>query len=290
RPFLVREHFDGVSLAEHVAGHGPFSPEDWLEVAWPIGRALQALHNRGALHRCLHPGCVLLRRRKTRDGANRWQVKLLDVGLGLRRALVHAASASADARSQTNLGRFVALSVPYAPIEVVGRPKGQVWVGPHSDVYSFGRLCAFGLTGKPDPDPGDLLLLDEGWKSLLADCTAWAQAKRPAHFGPVLDRISHLTGAGDLVARVERDLHDVTIAEHSAALEAAPASPPALTHRGQAHAQNGDHAAAVADFTRALELQPEDAALYRRRGQAHARASDHEQAIADFTEALRLEP
>src|SRR5262249_2672047 len=284
RPFLVREHFDGVSLAEHVAAHGPFSPEDWLEVAWPIGRALQALHNRGALHRCLHPGCVLLSRRKTRDGAKRWQVKLLDAGLALRRALVHAASASAEARGQTNLGRSAALIVPYSPIEVVGRPKGQVWVGPHSDVYSFGRLCAFGLTGKPDPDAGDLLLLDEGWKSLLADCTAWAQAGRPAHLGPVLDRISHLNGAGDLVGQIERDLNDLTTAEHSAALEADPTSLTALIHRAQAHAENANPTAAIADFTEAIRLQPDDALLYGRRGEVQARAGHTTEAIADFTE------
>src|SRR5262249_59768960 len=65
RPYVVAEHFDAPTLAEHVARHGPLPPDEWLEIVWPIARALQALHNRGVLHRGLRPGAVLLRQEPT---------------------------------------------------------------------------------------------------------------------------------------------------------------------------------------------------------------------------------
>src|SRR5262249_19766031 len=155
--------------------------EDWLPICWPLARALQAAHGRGILHRSLRPTAVLFAPVANApgspadgdEGAPRWRVKLLDTGLSLKRALIHASAGNPAARTQTALGRSVARTIAFAPVEVVGRPKGQVWVGPHSDIYSFGKLCAFALTGRPDPDGGDLVLLPEPWRQLLADCTAW---------------------------------------------------------------------------------------------------------------------
>jgi tetratricopeptide (TPR) repeat protein len=314
RPYLVLEYFEGQTLAEHVNQHGPLSPEEWLEVCWPLARALQAVHGRGILHRSLRPGAVLLRREpltpnpsppggeertvasplpsgeRGRGEGVRWRVKLLDTGLSLKRALIHASASNPAARVQTALGRCVARTVPYAPSEVVGRPKGQVWVGPHSDIYSFGKLCAFALTGRPDPDGGDLVLLPEPWRQLLDDCTAWVFRRRPDNFGAVLDRIAHLPGAGDVVGRIERELHEAAIAEHTAALEADPNRIDAWVNRAGAFFRQGDFGRAVADYTRALELQPENAALYCRRALAHWRNRDLDAAIADYTEALRREP
>ncbi len=41
RPFLVQEYFEGQTLADYVASQGPLSPEDWLQIAWPIARAFR---------------------------------------------------------------------------------------------------------------------------------------------------------------------------------------------------------------------------------------------------------
>src|SRR5262249_60189703 len=38
RPFLVRDYFEGQPLGQHVTQHGPFAPEEWLEIAWPLAR------------------------------------------------------------------------------------------------------------------------------------------------------------------------------------------------------------------------------------------------------------
>jgi tetratricopeptide (TPR) repeat protein len=290
RPYLVLEYVEGQTLAEYVAQHGPLSPEDWLEVCWPVARALQAAHGRGILHRSLRSAAVLVRHDKNAEGATTWRVKLLDTGLSLKRALIHAAACNPDARAQTTLGRSVARTLAYAPVEVVARPKGQVWVGPHSDIYSFGKLSAFALTGRADPDAGDLARLPEPWRQLLADCTAWTTGRRPEHFGVVLDRLSQMPGAGERVRRIEHDLHAITIAEHTAALEVDPDQVTELVNRGNAYARQGDFDRAIADFTRAIQLRPGDASLYRRRALVHSRNRALDAAIADCTEALRLEP
>ena len=64
RPYLVLEYFEGQTLMDHVAQQGPLAPEDWLAVGWQIGRAMQALHGRGMLHRSLRPSAVLVCARK----------------------------------------------------------------------------------------------------------------------------------------------------------------------------------------------------------------------------------
>src|SRR5206468_5547957 len=90
RPWLVTEYFEGITLAEQVARNGPLPPEEWMQVAWPLARALQGLHARGLLHRSLRPGCILLRREKASDGLPRWKAKVLDATLSLKRSFIHA--------------------------------------------------------------------------------------------------------------------------------------------------------------------------------------------------------
>jgi tetratricopeptide (TPR) repeat protein len=296
RPWLVLDYFEGLPLTEQIARFGPLPQEDWLQIAWLIARALQGAHARGVLHRSLRPGCVLVRQDpletdpETSARGYRWRVKVLDAALSLKRSLIHASASHPEARVQTSLGRSVARTVPFAPVEVVGRPKGQVWVGPHSDIYSFGRLCAFALTGRPDPDGGDMLLLAEPWRQLLQECSAWTIGARPAHFGLVLERLGQVPGSDELISRLERWTHEDTVAEHTAALALSPGRHSALFNRAAAYARQGEYDRAIADYTAALELKPEDSSLYLRRGQARQRAGDLDGAISDFGEALRRNP
>jgi tetratricopeptide (TPR) repeat protein len=306
RPYLVLEYLQGQTLAEYVAEQGPLTPEDWLAIAWPLARALHAIHGCGILHRSLRPTAVLLAPVVASPGLEtaspRWRVKLLDTGLALKRTLIHACASNPDACSQTTLGRSVARTLPFAPLEMLARPKGRLWIGPHSDIYGFGKLCAFALTGRidlslyPSPETGgekgesDLRRVPDAWRQLLAHCTAWTIGARPEHLGLVLDRLAQLPGAGECIRRIEHDLHAVTIAEHTAALEIAPHQVAVLVKRGNAYAHQGELDKALADYTKAIELQPEDASLYRRRALIYARSHALDAAIADYTEALRLEP
>ena len=233
---------------------------------------------------------MLIRKEKAGDGPARWRVKLLDAGLGLKRAVIHAYASHAVARTQTAVGRSVARLVPFAPPEVVARPKGNVWIGPHSDIFAFGRLCLFALTGKAEPDGGDRVILTEPWRQLIDDCTCWTQSGRPGHFGIVLDRLGQLPGGSDRAAILERAVHEETIAHHTAVLERTPDNVEELISRANAYFRQGDMEKTVADCTRILVLRPGDAATYRRRGLARVRLQQLDDAIADFSEALKLEP
>ncbi len=96
RPYLVLEYFEGQTLMDHVAKHGPLAPEEWLAIGWQVGRAVQALHGRGMLHRSLRPSAVLVRGDKAAD-----------VGAGLPRPSAGAGSPrpSCASRSSTRAWR-----------------------------------------------------------------------------------------------------------------------------------------------------------------------------------------
>ncbi|MFQ3650780.1 MAG: tetratricopeptide repeat protein [Gemmataceae bacterium] len=287
RPYLVADYLaDYEPLDLFIAREGPLSPEVALEVAWPLARALQALHHRGVLHRCLRPSAVLVRREKNKT----LTVKLLDVGLSLKRAWIHAVASHPDAQLLTSLGRTVARLKGYLPPELTGRPKGNVWLGPHSDFYSFGRLCAFLLTGKPDPDTADQLLLPENWSTLLNLCTGWTIHRRPAHAGPILDLLTASQGADDQVRQLDKRMHDQTLEEIEKQLATAPQSVAALVARSTVYARQGELAKALADLTHAIEQTPEDVSLWCRRALVHARADNQSEVVADYTQALQREP
>jgi tetratricopeptide (TPR) repeat protein len=281
RAYVATEYLDGAEpLGMVIARDGPMSPEAWFDVAWALGRALQALHARGVLHRCLRPSSVLLWR---------GQVKLIDCALDLRRAALHAAASNPEGHL-TSLGRSIAELAPYLPRELSGRPKGQSWAGPHSDIYSFGRLCALALTGKPGPSAADRLLLPEAWQKVIESCTEWAQANRPAHLGPVLDRIASLPGGDERLRRVDRRLCEAAESGLDEAVAARPESPDAWSARGAWRHRQGRFVDAAADFTEALRLAPGDAALLRQRAAARLRCGNAEEAIEDYSASLRAEP
>ena len=67
-------------------------------------------------------------------------------------------------------------------------------------------------------------------------------SQRPAHLGLVLDLLSRLPGADEVVRRAEDRLHELTVAGHTAALAARPDDPAAYLQRGTAHARRNQFA------------------------------------------------
>jgi tRNA A-37 threonylcarbamoyl transferase component Bud32 len=179
RPYLVMDYFAGGTLEEHVATHGPLEVGDLIEVATQVARGMQAAHGQGVLHRDLKPANVLVRKE-----GGRWQVKVIDFGLALRKSTVETSMAVCSA-GHTVLSDSVAGTVQYAPPEQLGRLPG-VKVGPHSDVYAFGKTCCHALFRTTEPKSRHWASLPEEFAEVLERCTEQELEYRCPDFGPVL--------------------------------------------------------------------------------------------------------
>ncbi|WP_405443374.1 serine/threonine protein kinase [Streptomyces avidinii] len=123
-PWLSTVFVPGMSLAEAVAEHGPFPEASALALARGLAAALAAVHAAGLVHRDLKPSNVLL----GPDGP-----RVIDFGIS------RATEASALTRTAMTVGSPGFMSPEQA--------SGGV-VGPASDVFSFGAVLAFTLSGE----------------------------------------------------------------------------------------------------------------------------------------------
>src|ERR1051326_5837882 len=73
------EWLDGCTVGEKLSSNGPFSVEDTAIILRQIASALDAIHNRGLIHRDIKPNNIMLAMQ--RNGNE--QVKLIDFGISL---------------------------------------------------------------------------------------------------------------------------------------------------------------------------------------------------------------
>lgn len=123
--YLVMELLDGESLAERLR-RGPLPVEQAVAVAAEVGRALEATHLIGVVHRDIKPGNVML--------LDRGRVKVLDFGIA------RLAGDPTEAPGSPVVGTAAYM----APEHAAGQP-----VGPPSDVYALGCLIVAMLAGRP---------------------------------------------------------------------------------------------------------------------------------------------
>lgn len=112
--YLVMELVEGEPLAAILAREGRLPAERTLDMLEQAGRALQAAHERGLVHRDVKPGNILV----TAGG----QVKLTDFGI----------AKAADAAPVTRSGMVMGTAHYIAPEQALG---GEAT--PSSDVYSL---------------------------------------------------------------------------------------------------------------------------------------------------------
>jgi len=198
RPFLVMEFFDGATLADHVAQHGPLPAQELLALARPVADALQAAHARGILHRDVKPANLLVRK----EGGS-WRVKLIDFGLALKQSVLHGTMARSAVSTKTIIGCSVAGTLDYAAPEQLGRLPG-VKVGPPSDVYGFARTCCFALFKTVQPLRKHWRDVPEGLADLLEQCLSEAPEERPGDFGAVAQGLEELRVGGKPVVSTTR--------------------------------------------------------------------------------------
>src|SRR4051795_7509247 len=129
RPYLVMSFADQGTLADRLELEG-VTPAQALEVVRQVGAGLQALHERGVLHRDVKPANVLFRTVEDSSGRT---VRAMVADLGLGKAL--------DMSSRLTM---IAGTPSYvAPEQAQGEP-----LDPRADQYSLAALSSLLLSGR----------------------------------------------------------------------------------------------------------------------------------------------
>jgi serine/threonine-protein kinase len=123
--YLVMEFVSGEPLSRVLAHAGRLSPSDTMDLVGQVARALQAVHDRGIVHRDVKPANLLIRA----DGT----VVVADFGIALGTA--HTAL--------TSSGAILGTPAYLAPEQVLGQAAS-----PRSDVYALGIVAYECLTGR----------------------------------------------------------------------------------------------------------------------------------------------
>jgi tetratricopeptide (TPR) repeat protein/nitrous oxidase accessory protein NosD len=190
RPYVVMDYFPGVNLDQFVREYGPLPPAELTTVAREIAVGVKAAHGRNVLHRDLKPENVLVRKE-----GDAWQVKIIDFGLALRKQVIPATLAARSAGGRTILSDSVAGTLRFAPPEQKGELPG-ITIGPHSDVYAFGKLCYYALFKTTEPKGRHWDTVPAGLrgplKELLEHCTEEDLEHRLPSFDPVLEVLAKL--------------------------------------------------------------------------------------------------
>jgi ATP-dependent Lon protease len=146
---LITEFVDGGDLNDFLDDHGGgngLTPAEAKNIGLQVAAALDEIHSHEIIHRDLKPGNVLCS-----DG--RW--KLADFGIS------------------KNLARLVTQRT----FQQAGTPGQFQGVTAHAsaDVFSFGKLLVFLLTGQTDVD----YVAFSVWKDLILDCIGPDPDRRP---------------------------------------------------------------------------------------------------------------
>ena len=169
-PWMVTAYVEGPTLSEEVRQHGPLPARRVRELGAQLAEGLAAIHAAGLVHRDLKPSNVIL----APDGA-----RIIDFGI----------ARPAQATALTTTGMVVGTLEYMSPEQA----RGDV-AGPASDVYSFGAVLAFAVTGATPfgIQPADLsALADQPLREVIAACLIRDPARRPGLAGV-------LTALGDM--------------------------------------------------------------------------------------------
>jgi serine/threonine-protein kinase len=195
QPYYVMEYLEGVTLSELVAETGALPPGRAVHVLRQVAAALREAHLRGLVHRDVKPDNVMLCRRGEDD-----VVKLLDFGLvkNLERE---------QTRDITKQLRVLGTPRYMAPERIVNPAD----VDARSDIYAWGAVAYYLLTGKPlfdgenDLDLSNEALhrvaprvsasepdVPEALDSLVAACLEKDRARRPQSADAVIEALDRV--------------------------------------------------------------------------------------------------
>lgn len=128
--YYVMEYLDGITLENYVEKYGALNSAQTLYIADKLTMALVVLHSGEVLHRDISPDNVML----CRDG----RVKLIDFG------------AARQFLSEGAPGYTVIMKTGFSPMEQYSQnTESDI----RTDIYSFGTLLYYALTGKVPESP-----------------------------------------------------------------------------------------------------------------------------------------
>ena len=133
-PYIVFEHVKGETLKDRIRREGPLPIAEAIAYAIEIGRALQAAHEGGLVHRDVKPQNVLI------DEEGRAKVTDFGIARGLE---------SKQANQLTAAGKVIGTTDYVSPEQAMGQD-----VSGQSDVYSLGIVLYEMLVGEV-PFSGD---------------------------------------------------------------------------------------------------------------------------------------
>lgn len=137
--YFAMEYVEGETLEHLVERDGPMAPELVLPLMRQVAEALEAAHSLGIVHRDLKPANVLV----GVDRQGKPRAKVADFGI--------AKAVLDNDQRITRTGMVLGTPAFMSPEQLSGSP-----VDARSDIYSFGLLAAFALTGSlPVAMPGD---------------------------------------------------------------------------------------------------------------------------------------
>ncbi len=131
--YMVMEYVPGPTVHHALQADGPFAEEAALDIVIATADALAHAHERGLVHRDVKPKNIILPRGEGVPPAP----KLAD--LGLARVIADRRAALADK------GRTLGTPFYISPEQV----RGDMEIGPASDIYSLGASWYQMVTGRP---------------------------------------------------------------------------------------------------------------------------------------------
>jgi len=188
RPYLAMEFLDGLTLEDYLQKQGRLSPTVIHSVFGRIAAALHAAHScrRPIIHRDIKPANVFLVKK-----GEHWGVKVIDFGLAVKSSM-RLASLSLPHDLRATRDQSVTGTIKYAAPEQLGEKPYPV--GPHSDVYAFGKTALEALVGTVQPTPRHWKQIPEAMADLLARCVEEEFFDSDPHqgrfhsFGPILEQ------------------------------------------------------------------------------------------------------
>jgi serine/threonine protein kinase len=124
--YIVMEYVNGTALNHLIAERGRLTPDETMSIVAQAGRALDAAHQAGIVHRDVKPGNLIIEP----DGT----VVLVDFGV----------ARSAESAALTGAKEVVGTALSIAPEQV-----SKEETGPPADVYALGAVAYHCLAGHP---------------------------------------------------------------------------------------------------------------------------------------------